>query len=167
VAGARSHEELIVWQLAHELKLKIYSLIDGGPIARHVDLCDQLRRSGSSAPRNIAEGFGRYLPGHFIHYLRIANGELRETCDALQDACDRRLPTGEEILPLIRTSLFRPVPPRHIHIPLFPIPPDRDLPRVAAHFTVNDERALHVGLEIDLARFAAIGTLHGKALAHH
>src|SRR5687767_12598901 len=26
MAGARSHEELVVWKLAHELKLKVYAL---------------------------------------------------------------------------------------------------------------------------------------------
>jgi four helix bundle protein len=104
MAGARSHEELVVWQLAHELKMQVYALIEARPVTRDPDLCGQLRRSGSSAPRNIAEGFGRYLPGHFIHYLRIANGELKETYDALQDGCDRRHFTRDQVLPLLRLS---------------------------------------------------------------
>ncbi len=104
VAGARSHEELVVWQLAQELKLEVYKLLNAGPIARDFDLRDQLRRSGSSAPRNIAEGFGRFLPGQFIHYLRIANGELKETYDALGDGCDRGYLTREQVLPLQRLA---------------------------------------------------------------
>ncbi len=63
MAGARSHEELICWQLAHSLKLQVYALLDSAPMTRHPDLCDQLRRSTSGAPRMIAEGYGRYLPG--------------------------------------------------------------------------------------------------------
>ena len=104
MAGARSHEELVVWQLAHELKVKVYGLIETGSVTRDFDFCGQLRWSGSSAPRNIAEGFGRYLPGHFIHYLRIANGELKETYDALQDGCDRKHFSRDEVLPLLRLS---------------------------------------------------------------
>ncbi|MBI2828341.1 MAG: four helix bundle protein [Acidobacteria bacterium] len=59
------------------MKLAIYALVQSGPIVRDRELCDQLRRAGASAPRNIAEGFGRYLPGQFVQSLRIANGELR------------------------------------------------------------------------------------------
>ena len=101
---ARTHTELIAWQLAHELKLAVYGLIESGPITRNADLREQLRRSASNAPRNIAEGFGRYLPDDFIRYLRFANGELRETYEGLQDGCDRRCFTREQVLPLQRLS---------------------------------------------------------------
>jgi four helix bundle protein len=102
MAGARSHEELITWRLAHELKLEIYALLSQGPIKRHTRLCDQLERSAANAPRNIAEGFGRYLPNDFIRYLRIANGEFKETFDSLQDAYDRGCISAEELLRLQR-----------------------------------------------------------------
>jgi four helix bundle protein len=94
----------VVWQLAHELKLGVYALIESGPITRHRDLCDQLRRSASSAPRNIAEGFGRYLPGDFIRYLRFANGELKETSEGLRDGCDRGCLDHAEVERLQRLS---------------------------------------------------------------
>lgn len=96
---------MIVWQLANELKLGIYALIHNGPIARDRELCDQLRRAGASAPRNIAEGFGRYLPGQFVQALRIANGELREIQDALRDGCDRGYLTRDQVIPLHRLSM--------------------------------------------------------------
>ena len=101
---ARSHTELIAWQLAYEPKLGVYELIERGPIVRHYDLRDQLRRSAASAPRNIAGGFGRYLPDDFIRYLRIANGELKETLEGLQDGCDRGCFTPDQVLPLQRLS---------------------------------------------------------------
>ena len=104
MAGARSHTELIAWQLANELKLAVYALIEGGALRRHPQLRDQLQRSASNAPRAIAEGFGRYLPDDFTRYLRYANGELKETFDGLQDGCDRRCFTEEQIAPLLRLS---------------------------------------------------------------
>jgi four helix bundle protein len=104
MAGARSHTEVIAWQLANELKLAVYALIEGGPIARHGDLREQLRRSASNAPRAIAEGFGRYLPDDFSRYLRYANGELKETFEALQDGYDRRCFTRDQVEPLQRLS---------------------------------------------------------------
>ena len=102
--GARSHEELIVWQLAYELKKGVYALIESGPIVEDRDLVKQLRSSSSSAPRLIAEGFGRYYPREFARYLRNANGELKETFDALRDAVDRRYVVQGQIVPLQRLS---------------------------------------------------------------
>jgi four helix bundle protein len=104
VAGARSHEEIIAWRLANELKLQVYALIRTGAITRDFELRDQLRRSAASAPRNIAEGFGRYLPGDFARYLRFANGELKETYDALQDGFDRGHFTRDDVLRLQRLA---------------------------------------------------------------
>ena len=81
MAGARSHTDLIAWQLANELKLAVYALIEGGALRQHPQLRDQLQRSASSAPRAIAEGFGRYLPDDFTGYLRYANGEPTKPMD--------------------------------------------------------------------------------------
>ena len=46
-------------------------------------------RSSSSAARNLAEGFGRYLPGDFVRFTRIALGSLHETKDRLAAARER------------------------------------------------------------------------------
>ena len=107
MAGARSHTELIAWQLAQELKLQVYALLDTPRLKRHPDLCDELHRAASNAPRNIAEGFGRYLPDDFIRYLRFANGEFKEILDAMQDAYDRRCIDGDELLRLQRLCAHR------------------------------------------------------------
>jgi four helix bundle protein len=104
MAGFRSHEEIIAWQRANELKLLVYELIESGPVARDADLRDQLRRSAGAAPRLIAEGFGRYLPGDFSRYLRSANGELKETYNSLRDGLDRRYFTADQIEPMLRLS---------------------------------------------------------------
>ena len=104
MSGARSHEELVVWRLAYELKLGVYELIRSGPIAGDRELVKQLRGAASSAPRLIAEGYGRYFPREFSRYLRNANGELKETFDALRDAVDRGYLAQEQIVPLQRLS---------------------------------------------------------------
>lgn len=101
---ARSHEDLIVWQRANELKLLVYELLKRPSLARDADLSDQLRRSAAATPRLIAEGFGRYLPGDFSRYLRAANGELKETSEALRDAIDREYVTDADIDPMIRLA---------------------------------------------------------------
>ena len=104
MSSAQTPEELIVWQLADRLKIGVYELIASGPMARDRELCDQLRRAASSAPRLIAEGFGRYLPGDFSRYLRSANGELNEILDCLKDAVDRGHCTVNDVAPLQRLA---------------------------------------------------------------
>jgi four helix bundle protein len=104
MSGARSHEELIVWRLSYELKQGVYALIRSGPITDDRKLFEQLRGAASSAPRLIAEGYGRYFPREFSRYLRNANGELKETFDALRDAVDRGYLEQSQIVPLQRLS---------------------------------------------------------------
>ena len=73
-------------------------------ITRDFKLRDQLREAAASAPRQMAEGFGRYYPGDFSRLLRGANGELKELQDALRDGVDRGHFTLEQIAPLQRLS---------------------------------------------------------------
>ena len=101
LAGVRMRRSS--WQLASELKNRVYALIEADPrIQRDVRFRDHFEGAASSAPRLIAEGFGRYLPGDFSGYLRKANGELKEKLECLQDGVDRGYFTTEQIVPLQR-----------------------------------------------------------------
>ncbi|HEX3701681.1 MAG TPA: four helix bundle protein [Vicinamibacterales bacterium] len=71
--GVRRFEDLIAWQLAYELQQQVFAFTASLPAVRDFKFCDQIRDSSRSAPRNIAEGFGRYYPKAFIRFLRIAN----------------------------------------------------------------------------------------------
>ena len=104
MAGARSHKDLICWQRAYELKLLVYELLRAGTITGDVKLREQLRESAASAPRLMAEGFGRYYPAEFSKYLRFANGELQETIESLDDGVDRRHFTRDQVIPLQRLA---------------------------------------------------------------
>jgi four helix bundle protein len=101
VGGARSFTDLDVWQLSNELKLEVYALLRNPAVQRDLEYRDQMRNSAASAPRNIAEGFGRYLPRELSQYLRIANGSVMETSNHLQDGRDRGYFTDAEIAPLL------------------------------------------------------------------
>jgi four helix bundle protein len=98
--GARSFTELNAWKLANELKIGVYALIRSGGASRDLDFRDQIRNAAASAPRNIAEGFGRYAPKDFSQYLRIANGSLMETSNHLQDGIDRGYFEADAVAPL-------------------------------------------------------------------
>jgi four helix bundle protein len=91
-------EELIAWQQARELERRVFAFTNRPPANRDRDFCDQIRRSASSAPRNIAEGFGRFWPGEFAHKLHIAVGELHASQDHLEKALEQKYVNDDDEL---------------------------------------------------------------------
>lgn len=71
--------KLEVWELSHELRLKINLLIKYLPNY----LANQIIRSACSVSANIAEGHGRYHFQENIQFCRQARGSLEETKDHL------------------------------------------------------------------------------------
>src|SRR3954469_16641257 len=55
-----------------------YRLTKAFPREELFAMSSQIRRSVSSIPANIAEGYGRENTQSFIQYLRIAQGSLKE-----------------------------------------------------------------------------------------
>lgn len=99
--GVRSFTDLHCWQLANELKRGVYGLIDSTRARNDATFGGQIRDAAASAPRNIAEGFGRYQPREFSQYLRVANGSLMETSNHLRDGVDRGYFSQANIDPLL------------------------------------------------------------------
>lgn len=73
-----SHRELRVWQRAMEIATDCYALAKKLPREELFGLTSQIRRSASSVPANIAEGYGRFGRKETIRFLNIANGSLVE-----------------------------------------------------------------------------------------
>jgi len=90
VATASRLEDLIVWQLAVELRDGILKLTDSGRVLTDREFRDQIRDSASSVPRNVAEGFGLFQPRQFAKHLRVARGSLAETKNHLEDGRTRK-----------------------------------------------------------------------------
>jgi four helix bundle protein len=82
-------QDLAVWQLSRELERRVVAFTAMLPASRDLDYCRQVRRSSSSAARNIAEGFGRFWPAEFARFVRIARGSLEETKDHVEAAFER------------------------------------------------------------------------------
>jgi len=93
--AARRFEDLECWQLARELERRVFAFTDKPPASSDFEYCRQIRKSSSSAPPNIAEGFGRYYPGDFARFIRNALGSLNETRDHLGAGFERRYLTEE------------------------------------------------------------------------
>src|SRR5258706_518117 len=73
------YQDLIAWQLARKLEQRVFAFTDKPRVARDFDFCRQIRKSSSSAPRNMSEGFGRFWPAEFAHKMHIAIGEVAQT----------------------------------------------------------------------------------------
>jgi four helix bundle protein len=89
--GVRRYQDLVAWQLANELKIKVYELIDGSPtVHQDARFVTQIKDSASSAPSNIAEGFGAYDHPQAARYAKIGRSSLMETHNHLGDGADRK-----------------------------------------------------------------------------
>ena len=86
---ASEFTDLIAWQLARELKLRVYDIVKRPVVARDRAFVDQITDAARSGPRNAAEGFGRFNRREFAHFLKIAIGSEHEVRNHLIDACDR------------------------------------------------------------------------------
>ena len=71
--------KLDVWGKAHQMTLKVYQAADGFPQKERYRLTDQLCRSASSIPANIAEGTGRNTLKEYLQFLYVARGSIAET----------------------------------------------------------------------------------------
>ena len=75
---AKTFEDLIVWQKAHQLVLAIYKMTRSFPQEELFGLTSQIRRSGVSVPANIAEGFKRKGKADKARFFNISQGSLEE-----------------------------------------------------------------------------------------
>jgi four helix bundle protein len=94
--SAKDFTELIAWQRADELERFAQELIKRPALARDRDFCEQTSDAAASAPRNIAEGFGRFAPIQNANYVRIALGSEMETKNQITKAWQRGAISDEE-----------------------------------------------------------------------
>jgi four helix bundle protein len=97
--------DLIVYQLAGQLRDEVFTLTTGDRAAREFKLRDQLHRAAGSVVANIAEGYGRSQHADFARFLDIASGSLRETEEWLRDGVARRVWAQAEVDPAMRLCI--------------------------------------------------------------
>jgi len=76
---ARSFEDLVVWQKAHEFVLGVYKLTATFPKQETYGLTSQLRRSAMSVAANIAEGFRKRGKADKARFMNTAEGSVEES----------------------------------------------------------------------------------------
>ena len=96
MSGARHYSELIVWQLADEIRVNVFELTCGPGFKQDFRLRSQTDDAIASVGRNIAEGFGG-TDAEFRRYLIIARMSLNELSDSLRTALLKNYITQEDL----------------------------------------------------------------------
>jgi four helix bundle protein len=81
-------EDLIAWQKARELTLKIYQISRKGEFGKDYRLSGQIQGASVSIMSNIAEGFERGGLGEFHQFLSTAKASCTEVRSQLYVALD-------------------------------------------------------------------------------
>ena len=98
---ASDFTELEAWKLSHELMLDVYIFVKLLPLSEKYKRVDQLERSSSSIPANIAEGYGRFYYLENVSFCRNARGSLAETKSHILAARDLHQASVDECNKLI------------------------------------------------------------------
>lgn len=109
MANVKRYEDLVVWQIADELRLEVYRLVKTGPASRDRPFCDQIRGATASVPANIVEGYRRFRSKDFARFLQIAYASAGEAENWIDDGCARGYWREEELDEVRR--LFRRLDP--------------------------------------------------------
>lgn len=75
---AKTFEDLIVWQKAHQFVLNIYKYTSAFPREEVYVLTSQFRKAAISIAANIAEGFKKRGKKDKVRFLNIAQGSAEE-----------------------------------------------------------------------------------------
>jgi four helix bundle protein len=89
-------EELVAWQLAVQLRRVVDCFLEKPVIRRNFKFHDNLADAAESAPRNIAEGFGRKSHRDFSRFAYIARGSEQEVLNGLMRAHEKGWITDSE-----------------------------------------------------------------------
>ena len=75
---AKTFQDLIVWQKAHEFVLGVYRLSESFPKSELYGLTSQLRRAAVSVAANIAEGFKKSGEADKARFFNTSQGSVEE-----------------------------------------------------------------------------------------
>ena len=96
-----SYRDLRVWQAGIALAENCYRLTKPFPRDELYGLVAQMRRAAVSIPANIAEGYGRDSTNSYTHFLRVAQGSLKEVETHLILSERLGMAKGDETAPIL------------------------------------------------------------------
>ncbi|OBQ56495.1 four helix bundle protein [Tamlana sp. s12] len=81
-----TYRKLLVWQKSMSLVTEVYRSVKNFPQDELYALTSQIKRSATSIPSNIAEGYGRDGTKDYLRFLNIALSSLFELQTQLEIA---------------------------------------------------------------------------------
>ena len=96
MAGIKRVQDIEAYQLAVMLRRRVLGLVASGRMRNDWKFIDPIRDSARGAPRNISEGFSRFVPGEFSQFLSYAKASLDETRNHIEDGFESGYFTAEE-----------------------------------------------------------------------
>lgn len=101
---AKTFEDLVVWQKAHQFVLAVYHQTEIFPKHERFGLTQQFRRAAVSIPANIAEGFRKRGIKDKVRFLNIAQGSLEECRYYIILANDLNYTPAEQLNPALQET---------------------------------------------------------------
>lgn len=101
----KAFTDLVAWQKAHLLAVRIYGETKNFPASEQFGLTNQIRRSAYSVTSNLAEGFGRRTVADRTHFYDMARASLAELQSQLLLARDIDYLPGEAFSQLYDLSI--------------------------------------------------------------
>ncbi len=86
----RRYQDFKAWQLARDLHRKVFAMTSTGPASRDFKFRDNMRDAADSAQRNFPEGFGRFAPADFAHFLDHSRASLLKVKNAIGEGFERK-----------------------------------------------------------------------------
>lgn len=84
--GKKGFKDLLVWQKAKDLAVKVYHLSGSTGLNKDFALRDQIRRSAISVASNLAEGDERGTDRDAVRFFYMAKGSVAELRTQVQIA---------------------------------------------------------------------------------
>ena len=86
--GKKGFKDLLVWQLAKDLAVRVYCVSESQNLKKDFGLCDQIRRSAVSVASNLAEGDERSSDRDSVRFFYMTKGSVAEVRTQIQIACE-------------------------------------------------------------------------------
>jgi len=86
--GKKGFKDLLVWQLAKDLAVRVYCVSESQNLKKDFGLCDQFQRSAVSVASNLAEGDERSSDRDSVRFFYMAKGSVAEVRTQIQIACE-------------------------------------------------------------------------------
>jgi four helix bundle protein len=97
---ARHYKDLVVWQLAHQLRRDTLQLLRRPAFGQDWDFRREGRKTASQVCRPIPEGFRRRTHTEFAQFLQYSLGSVGELRDFYHDAQARGYVAARDLRPL-------------------------------------------------------------------